>query len=166
MTEPPVIHGLIHDALPHAVPNLASAVYSADWDKVTCPVCLGNRRTWGDEIIPDMPRPAPEVQAAQRLIEVSVTVDAALSQEDLNGLNEAERLALMVGAAYGRALADRDQARDHLEKAVETLEALAEAFPETSWAHSNAALDTAREFIQAYRAAEPVDSGQTPAQED
>jgi hypothetical protein len=98
--------------------------------------------------------------------EVSATVDAALTREDLEGLNEAERLALVVGAAYGKALADRDAARALAEDAVGVLEALVAEFPDTSFAHANVAVDKARAFIQAYRTPEPVDSEQTPAQED
>lgn len=93
------------------------------------------------------------------LTEVSATVDTALTREDLEGLNEAERLALVVGAAYGKALADRDAARAMLEAVVGE-------FPDTSFAHANVAVEKAREFIQAYRTPEPVDSEQTPAQED
>lgn len=100
---------------------------------------------------------------AEQITEVSATVDAGLSQEDLDGMNEAERLALIVGSAYGAALADRDLARAALASALEHLEALVETWPETSWAGSNVAVERAREFIQVTKV---VDSEQTPTQED
>jgi len=64
---------------------------------------------------------------ANRITEVSATVDAGLDQETLDGMNEAERLALIVGAAYGRALADRDEARALVQSLSASLTALADA---------------------------------------
>lgn len=103
---------------------------------------------------------------AARLTEVSATVDAGLSQADLDGMNEAERLALVVGAAYGNALAERDQARAQVAEALGHLEAVLAASPSTSFAHTNAAADAAQEFIQRIKTPEPVDSETTPSQED
>lgn len=100
---------------------------------------------------------------ADQITEVSTTVDTGLAQADLEHLGEAERLGLIVGAAYGQALAERDLARASLAKALDLMEALANAWPETSWAASNVAVENAREFIQATKA---VDSEQTPTQED
>lgn len=103
---------------------------------------------------------------ADHITEVSATVDAGLDQETLDGMNEAERLALIVGAAYGRALADRDEARAQVTQALDHLEAVLAASPPTSFAHTNAAADQAREFIQRIRTPEPVDSEATPTRKD
>lgn len=52
---------------------------------------------------------------AEQITTLSATVDAELTQGDLDGMSEAERLALVVGAAYGKALAERDKARDRVD---------------------------------------------------
>lgn len=101
-----------------------------------------------------------------QITEVSMTVDSGLSQEVLDDLTEAERLGLIVGAAYGRALADRDMARAELQEALDHLEAVIKAMPAGSFAHTNAARDAAVEFIQRIKTPPPVDSQATPAQED
>lgn len=111
-------------------------------------------------------REAVDTDPVNHIHEVSATVDAALTREDLEGMNEAERLALVVGAAYGRALSERDQARADLADALRHLRTLVDEFPATSWAHANVAVEEAREFIQAIQAPAPVDSSQTPAEKD
>ena len=109
---------------------------ATDWDQVDCRRCLANR-------------PAP-----------------VLDQATLDEMNEAEQMGLFVGAAFGRVLAERDLARAALAEAVEVVEGLVEGYPVTSFAHSNAAVDRALEFIQRSRTPEAVDSTQTPDQED
>lgn len=102
----------------------------------------------------------------EQITEVSATVDAGLSQDDLDQMTEAERLALVVGAAYGRALAQRDEARAQVQEALGHLEAILATQPATSFAHTNAAADQAREFVQRIRTPQAVDSDQTPAGKD
>lgn len=103
---------------------------------------------------------------AEQINEVSVTVDSGLDAGVLEDLTEAERLGLIVGAAYGRALADRDMARAELQECLGHLEALVKAMPVGSFAHTNVARDAAVEFIQRIKTPAPVDSQATPAQED
>lgn len=74
------------------------------------------------------------------------------------GLNEAERLGLLVGATYGEALAERDQAIQHLRTLVA-------AMPATSWAATNAAEEAARAWLSEYDDAKDVRSPETPNQE-
>ena len=106
-----------------------------------------------------------EMNQAQ-ITEVSMTVDSGLAQEELADLTEAERLGLIVGAAYGRALADRDMARAELQEALGHLEAVLHSLPAGSFALTNVAQEAAQEFIQRIKKPAPVDSTQTPAQED
>lgn len=103
-----------------------------------------------------------EMNEAQ-ITEVSATVDAGLSQEDLDGMNEAERLALVVGSAYGQALAERDKARAALAKAVTLLNETIPTLRATSWAQDEAVADSVQTFLDALGT---VDSTQAPTQED
>lgn len=82
------------------------------------------------------------------------------------GLNEAERLGLVVGAAYGTALAERDQARalavrleQDLGYALEALEKAAAAWPETSWASDSQNKDR---LVQAIQNLKALESPETP----
>lgn len=102
-----------------------------------------------------------------RITEVSTTVDAGLSQDDLDAMSEAERLALVVGAAYGKALAERDEARAQvahlrarLDEARTHLENTLGPLQNSTWANDSHLAGS----IQAYL--ERVDSELTPAQED
>lgn len=78
------------------------------------------------------------------------------------GLSEAERLGLIVGAAYGGALADRDKARDlcvRLEQeaaeAARHIRALCEVVRRSStWAHDTAVADSAERFLNALESPE------------
>jgi hypothetical protein len=103
----------------------------------------------------------------RQITEVSATVDAGLSQEDLDGMNEAERLALVVGSAYGRALAERDEARDAVDRlstalagAVVLLGKVQPVLEDSSWATDSALAGSIQAFLEA------VDSDQAPTQED
>lgn len=102
-----------------------------------------------------------------QITEVSATVDAGLTQEDLDGMNEAERLALVVGAAYGKALAERDQARDvgyrlagNLGHAQGLLGKVVPILRDSSWATDSALADSIQAFLDG------LDSEATPNQED
>lgn len=110
-----------------------------------------------------------------RILEVSTTVDAALSQEDMDHLTEAERLALIVGAAYGNALAERDQARAQVEELHAELKSLAHATSEVlghvpglgpgeqTWAQDADLVEALRERLEdAYKALESVQAPETP----
>lgn len=107
-----------------------------------------------------------------RIIEVSATVDAALPQEDLDDMTEAERLALVVGAAYGNALAERDQARAQVESLAFALTTLAHAtstvlgldfMGQVTFAHDALAVEAQREALEsAYQALESVQAPETP----
>lgn len=107
---------------------------------------------------------------ADQITEVSATVDAGLTQADLDEMNEAERLALIVGAAYGKALAERDKARAiavRLEQELAQVCAAAHAvlgldvLDVLTWAHDEAKVDHLRTTLQA------VESVQAPeTQED
>lgn len=115
----------------------------------------------------DSPQESP--QPVDRITEVSATVDAGLSQEDVDGMNEAERLALIVGAAYGAALAERDDAQrqvavleDRLAEAKALLDYAVAHWPETTWATDTKAQDR---LVQGIGTLWPVDSDQTPTQE-
>lgn len=116
-------------------------------------------------------KPVQENQMNDRQItEVSATVDAGLSQEDLDGMGEAERLALIVGSAYGQALAERDQARgqrdalvDDLVQARRLLEKVQPILEDSTWATDHALATSIQAFLDG---SEPVDSDQTPTQED
>lgn len=63
----------------------------------------------------------------EQIAEVSITVSAPIDAQEVGDLNEAERLALVVGAAYGNALADRDEARQTVQSLSAALTALASA---------------------------------------
>lgn len=104
-----------------------------------------------------------------QITEVSATVDAGLSQEDLDGMGEAERLALVVGAAYGKALADRDEARNmtyrlsgNLGQATALLKKVVPILRDSTWATDSALADS----IQVFLDAQTVGSDETPTQED
>ena len=142
----------------HAIHNLSNPPKGhTDWDKVTCDICLAQR---------------PPVD---RITEVSATVDAGLSQADLDGMNEAERLALIVGSAYGAALADRDLARTEaadLRHRLGVLLARADnvlaldVLKDLTWAGDERAVTRLRECVQENMALPAVDSDETPTQED
>lgn len=104
-----------------------------------------------------------------QITEVSATVDAGLSQEDLDGMGEAERLALVVGAAYGKALADRDQAQEQFQitltdlvHARRLLEKVVPILRDSTWATDSALADS----IQVFLDGQTVGSDETPTQED
>lgn len=106
----------------------------------------------------------------EQITEVSATVDTGLSQEDLDGMSEAERLALVVGAAYGKALSERDQARDltyrlsgNLGQAQGLLEKVLPILEDSSWATDSALADSIQAFLDGLK---DVDSDKTPTQED
>lgn len=111
---------------------------------------------------------------ADQIKEVSDTVDQAITQEDLDALGEAERLALVVGAAYGRALHERDEARAMVERlgdAIVDLDVAArdvltlDALENPTWAQDERLADNLRAALEAARRA--VDSIQTnQTQED
>lgn len=111
-----------------------------------------------------------------RITEVSATVDAALSQEDLDGMNEAERLALVVGAAHGNALAERDEARAQASDLRHRLGVLLarcdrvltlDVLDNLTWAGDETIVTRLRECVQENLEFRPVDSDKTPApQED
>lgn len=103
----------------------------------------------------------------QQITEVSATVDAGLSQDDLDGMSEAERLALVVGSAYGAALHERDEARAQvmtlgglLDRAVSLLRQAKPRLEDSTWASDSSVAGSIQAFL------EDVDSGQTPTQED
>lgn len=94
-----------------------------------------------------------------------------LTQDDVDNLNDAERMGLMVAAAYGTALAERDQARDLLADALVLVDDLIREWPETTWAADNYRVETMKDrrknLVQAIQDAQAVDSEATPApQED
>lgn len=104
-----------------------------------------------------------------QITEVSATVDAGLSQEDLDGMGEAERLALVVGAAYGKALADRDLAQGFVDtlgaalaEATEFLWKVLPILRDSTWATDSALADS----IQVFLDGQAVGSDETPTQED
>jgi hypothetical protein len=108
---------------------------------------------------------------AEQITEVSATVDACLNQEALDGLNEAERLGLIVGAAYGQALAERDEARAQVAIQAVTIRDLVDAarkvlaidsLEHLTWAHDEDAVTALREVVQGIGS---LDSDQTPTQE-
>lgn len=98
------------------------------------------------------------------------------TQEDWDALTEGERLGLLVGHAYGTALAERDEASaqaarwrdlheaalDDLVQARRLLEQAHKHLGDTSWAADEQLADS----IQAFLGGTPVDSDQTPTQED
>lgn len=92
--------------------------------------------------------------------------DAAQSLPDLEGLNEAERLGLIVGATLGNALYERDQARRiavtlEQENAAlrKVLDETLAAWPTTTWAQDAALKDRA---VQAYQSIGALESPETP----
>lgn len=94
----------------------------------------------------------------------------SLNQDDLDHMNEAERLALVVGAAYGAALADRDMARTEVERLNERLvlakgllDMALDEWPVTTWGTDSLAKER---LVQGINALWPVDSDPTPTQED
>jgi hypothetical protein len=113
------------------------------------------------------PQPVQENEMnPQQITEVSATVDTGLNQDDLDGMTEAERLALVVGAAYGKALADRDEARAMAAHAIARL-AEARAFlgkvvpilRDSTWATDSSLGDSIQAFM------DRVDSETTPTKE-
>lgn len=111
----------------------------------------------------------------EQITEVSATVDAGLDQEALDGLNEAERLGLIVGAAYGQALAERDEARAQASDLRRRLGVLLarcdrvltlDVLDTLTWAGDERIVTRLRECVQENLEFKPVDSEQTPTQED
>lgn len=109
---------------------------------------------------------------AEQITEVSTTIDTGLAAEDLAHLNEAERLGLIVGAAYGQALAERDLAQAQAAIQAKTIRDLVDAAEKVlaldaldnlTWAHDEDAVTALRELVQGIG---PVDSDQTQPQED
>lgn len=83
---------------------------------------------------------------------------------------EAEQLGLLVGAAYGAALHERDEARAEvvrlgqaLERALDIMANAVKAWPETTWAQDSAALER---LVQGIESLTPVDSPTTPTQQE
>lgn len=80
---------------------------------------------------------------------------------ELAHLNEAERLGLVVGAAYGQALAERDQARNiaatleqQLAKALETIRYALKNWPETTWATDSLVQENVKAWLEALESPE------------
>jgi hypothetical protein len=73
-------------------------------------------------------------------------------------LTQAEQLGLLVGAAYGQALAERDQA-------VRLLRDLLAGSPVGSFAHVNIVREEAEAWLEEYDKAQAVGSPETPEQE-
>lgn len=146
-------------AMLHALHNLSRPPQGSHfWDRVTCPICLSHRPIQENQMNP------------QQITEVSATVDTGLSQDDLDGMTEAERLALVVGAAYGKALADRDQARtqwavlaDRLTVAKDLLGKVVPILNDSTWASDSALASSIQAFLDQAGA---LDSETTPTQED
>lgn len=114
-------------------------------------------------------------QPLARVAEVSATVDAGLAQEDLDGMTEAERLGLIVGAAYGKALAERDEARAQASDLRHRLGVLLarcdrvlslDVLDNLTWAGDETIVIRLRECVQENLEFRPVDSDLTPTQED
>ena len=102
-----------------------------------------------------------------QITEVSTTVDAGLAQEDLEHLGDAERLGLIVGAAYGRALAERDEARAQvahlgarLNDARDLLRTARPLLEDSTWATDSSVASSIQAFL------DRVDSELAPTQED
>lgn len=100
---------------------------------------------------------------ANQITEVSATVDSALTQDDLEGMNEAERLALVVGAAYGKALSERDEAQAQVAALEDRLNTLAHAargvlaldvLAQVTWAHDEATVNALRAAVESVQAPE------------
>lgn len=103
----------------------------------------------------------------RQIAEVSAAIDAGLTQDDLDDMTEAERLGLVVAAAYGNALAERDLAhqevvrlRERLAEAERLLEQAAAPLDASTWATDGQIASSIQAFLQA------VDSTQAPTQED
>jgi hypothetical protein len=103
----------------------------------------------------------------RQITEVSATVDAGLEADDLAHLSEAERLGLIVGAAYGKALAERDEARAQvvalglrLDQAIHLLRQAEPRLEDSTWASDSSVAGSIQAFLV------DVDSEQTPTQED
>lgn len=106
----------------------------------------------------------------QDLAERCAKAEDLSGEEVLDSLNEAERLGLVVGAAYGQALAERDEARaqavdlgQRLEKAMTLLRYAVAEWPETTWASDSFRKD---HLIQGTKALEDVDSEESPTTEE
>ena len=88
----------------------------------------------------------------------NVPVLRSPEQPEPETFTEAEQLGLLVGAALGKAMAERDQA-------IYLLRELTKALPHTSWAHANAAEEAAKAWLNEYDAARTVGSPETPDEE-
>lgn len=98
---------------------------------------------------------------------VSVPIPPSLAQDDLEHLNEAERLGLIVGAAYGQALAERDVARAQaahlgarLNDARDLLRKARPLLEDSTWATDSSVAGSIQAFL------DRVDSELSPIQED
>lgn len=91
------------------------------------------------------------------------TLSVGVPADMVANLSDAERLSIIVGAAYGHVMAERDEARHDLEVAVDLLDDLVDLVSRNSWAGDNIVVDRAVQFVQAHRT---VDSEQAPTQED
>lgn len=60
-------------------------------------------------------------------VSITISVPTDLHPEEADNLTEGERLGIIVGMAYGNAVAERDIARDLHAAAVKELEELREA---------------------------------------
>lgn len=80
------------------------------------------------------------------------------ARETVEGLTAPEQLGMVVAAAYGTALAERDQA-------VAELRHLLDVFPQTGWAAEMVAYDKARAWLEEYDQCQAVGSPETPEQE-
>lgn len=134
---------------------------SDDWEQVTCQECLGERTR------------LEALAAPVAATEVAVTVPTGLTEGDLEGMGDAERLGLIVGASYGAALADRDQARSQvaiLGDALTTLDLAARAVlaldsvKSLTWAQDERTVDTLRQAVE--DAGKALESVQAPETEE
>ena len=89
---------------------------------------------------------------------------AAEVMETLEGLNEPERLGIVVAQAYGNALYERDQARaiavaleQDLAKALRALRYAVEKWPETTWAQDTLVQENLKHVLDALESPETPD---------
>lgn len=144
------VHLIVNGGMTHALHNLSALPRTTDdRNQVTCPRCLAQ----------EVPTVKPETMAEA----LDTMAQVPPGMEDLT---EAERLGLVVGAAYGNALAERDKARAiavHLEQENAHLVALLEyavrEWPVTSWAGDSHAQDY---LVQAIERVKAVGSPETP----
>lgn len=149
-----IVHYMGPQGALHATLDVTDFPATADWRQVTCQVCLGqspmNTYAFPQRFMAGVPGPLPEVP------EDSYAPDA----EPLD-LSQAEQLGILVGSAYGTALAERDKARAIavaleqdlaqaervLLEAEELLAAAVLRLDETTWAVDSALAGRVREFL-------------------